>query len=89
MKEVTIGLNSETDRVETAARSGALNRRSFIKWSAAVGGTMAVTGGFAACTPGEPENEAIAGSTEIVFEEGEWKPAPCNHSCGRAVFARR
>ena len=51
-----------------------LTRRSFLKWSAALGGTAALAGGL---NYGLKAVEKAAAQTE-----GEWLSAACWHNCG-------
>ncbi|MBE3117130.1 MAG: molybdopterin-dependent oxidoreductase, partial [Candidatus Atribacteria bacterium] len=48
-----------------------LSRRSFLKWSAALGGTAALAGGL------NHGLKAVSAATQSVESEGEWKPFPC------------
>lgn len=51
----------------------ALTRRSFLKWSAALGGTTALAGGL---------NYGLKAAEETAVSEGEWIVAACWHNCG-------
>ncbi len=51
-----------------------LSRRSFLKWSAVLGSTMALAGSLSSCT--SPVKEAISD------DEGETKTVICYHNCG-------
>jgi anaerobic dimethyl sulfoxide reductase subunit A len=53
-----------------------LTRRSFLKWSSALGGTVAVAGGL---NFGLKAAEAAA---EKAASQGEWIAAACWHNCG-------
>lgn len=55
-----------------------LTRRSFLKWSAALGGTAALAGGL---TYGLRSAEALAQS-EAGADQGKWVAAACWHNCG-------
>jgi anaerobic dimethyl sulfoxide reductase subunit A len=59
-------------------KSDGLSRRSFVKWSALVGGTAALAGGLVGCglTNATPPKEG--GETKPV---GVWKTGACNHNC--------
>ncbi|MDR3053275.1 MAG: molybdopterin-dependent oxidoreductase, partial [Coriobacteriales bacterium] len=57
-----------------------IDRRSFIKWSAVLGTTAAVAGGFTACAPEGPKG--AGGDAALAVEEGEWKPALCRNMSG-------
>jgi anaerobic dimethyl sulfoxide reductase subunit A len=59
---------------------GELSRRSFVKWSAVLGGSAAMAGGFVGCTP--KEEEAGGGTAGLPIEEGEWRPALCRNCSG-------
>jgi len=52
-----------------------LSRRSFLKWSAALGGTAALAGGV---KYGFKTVEAVAQAEP----QGKWVVAPCWHDCG-------
>jgi len=52
----------------------ALTRRSFLKWSAALGGTAALAGGL--------NYGLIAAENAAAETEGEWITAACWHNCG-------
>lgn len=54
-----------------------LTRRSFLKWSVALGGLAAVTGGGA--TYGL---KAVSAAAEAEAQEGKWVTAACWHNCG-------
>ncbi|MDR1184230.1 MAG: molybdopterin-dependent oxidoreductase [Coriobacteriales bacterium] len=67
---------------ESQGKTGSgLSRRSFVKWSAALGGTAALSVGFMGCaseqTPPSESPAATAG-------EGVWKPALCRNMSGCA-----
>ena len=49
-----------------------LTRRSFLKWSAALGGTAVLAGGM------EYGLKAVEAAVETAASEGEWKPAACD-----------
>jgi anaerobic dimethyl sulfoxide reductase subunit A len=53
-----------------------MTRRSFLKWSAALGGTAALAGGI---SYGLNAMETAAAASET---EGKWVPAACWHNCG-------
>lgn len=57
-----------------------LSRRSFLKWSAALGGSAVLAGGF---NYGLKAAEAAA---EAVDMQGKWIPAACWHNCGGRCF---
>jgi anaerobic dimethyl sulfoxide reductase subunit A len=65
---------SEKNAIFQALTETALTRRSFLKWSAALGGTAALAGGLKF---GLKAVESAAQS-----EEGEWRTAICWHNCG-------
>jgi len=54
-----------------------LTRRSFLKWSAALGGTAALAGGI---SYGLKAAEAAAES--LATDEGKWVSVACWHNCG-------
>jgi anaerobic dimethyl sulfoxide reductase subunit A len=58
-----------------------LSRRSFVKWSAVLGGSAALAGGFVGCAPSK---EAPKDESGLPVEEGEWKPALCRNMSGCA-----
>src|SRR3990172_1770349 len=51
-----------------------LTRRSFLKWSAALGGTAALAGGLG--------YGLKAAEAAIAADEGKWVPVACWHNCG-------
>jgi anaerobic dimethyl sulfoxide reductase subunit A len=53
-----------------------LTRRSFLKWSAALGGTAAMVGGVSVGL------KAVNAASEKAASEGEWITAACWHNCG-------
>ncbi|MGD2155906.1 MAG: molybdopterin-dependent oxidoreductase [Anaerolineales bacterium] len=53
-----------------------LSRRSFLKWSAALGGTAALAGGLGVGL------KAIENAAEQEAAEGKWISAACWHNCG-------
>jgi anaerobic dimethyl sulfoxide reductase subunit A len=53
-----------------------MTRRSFLKWSAALGGTAAIAGGV------KFGLKAVKSAAERVANEGEWLSAACWHNCG-------
>jgi anaerobic dimethyl sulfoxide reductase subunit A len=61
--------------ITKALHETVLTRRSFLKWSAAIGGTAALAGGL---TYGLKASEKIAENTD----DGEWVVAPCWNNCG-------
>jgi anaerobic dimethyl sulfoxide reductase subunit A len=65
---------SETNFLNKALDDTVLTRRSFLKWSAALGGTAALSGGL---TYGF---HALASQGEAA--QGEWVTAACWHNCG-------
>ena len=58
----------------------ALTRRSFIKWSAALGGTAALSGGLGHGL------KAVKAATEKAANEGKWVPAACWGNCGGRCY---
>ena len=67
---------SEKNFLARALNETVLTRRSFLKWSAALGGTAALAGGL---SYGLKSMEAAAQEDE---SEGEWISAACWHNCG-------
>jgi len=53
-----------------------LTRRSFLKWSAALGGTAALAGGI------NYGFKAIEATAQAENQQGEWITAACWHNCG-------
>ncbi len=68
---------SENNFLTKALTDTVLTRRSFLKWSAALGGTAALAGGL---SYGLKKVEAIAG--QQAGDEGKWVSAACWHNCG-------
>ena len=67
---------SEENILTKALSKTLLTRRSFLKWSAALGGTAVMAGKLDfGLKPAEVAPEA-------ADEEGEWIPAACWHNCG-------
>jgi anaerobic dimethyl sulfoxide reductase subunit A len=67
---------SESNVLTKALTETVLTRRSFLKWSAALGGTAALAGGLSyGLKAAETAAVAAAG-------EGEWITAACWHNCG-------
>jgi len=67
---------TEKDFLMKSLTDTLLSRRSFLKWSAALGGTAALAGGV---NFGLKTVEAAAKSAEA---EGRWVPVACWHNCG-------
>ncbi|MDR1184020.1 MAG: molybdopterin-dependent oxidoreductase [Coriobacteriales bacterium] len=55
-----------------------LSRRGFVKWSALVGGTAALSGGLFGCGMKESERPPAGGDKT---ETGSWKTVPCIFNC--------
>lgn len=67
---------SENNFLNKALDNTVLNRRSFLKWSGALGGTAVLAGGLSyGLKMAEATNDAAAA-------EGEWITAACWHNCG-------
>ena len=66
---------SENNFLNKALDDTVLNRRSFLKWSGALGGTAVLAGGL---SYGLKMAEA---NSETDTEEGKWVTAPCWHNC--------
>jgi anaerobic dimethyl sulfoxide reductase subunit A len=67
---------SEENVITKALKETLLTRRSFLKWSAALGGTAALSGGI------DYGLKAVETAAEVAQSEGEWIPAACWHNCG-------
>lgn len=68
---------SEQSLVMKALTDVTLKRRSFLKWSAALSGTAALSGGLSRKLGPAPSEFARAAASE-----GEWITAACWHNCG-------
>jgi anaerobic dimethyl sulfoxide reductase subunit A len=68
---------SEKDFLTKALTDTAVTRRSFLKWSAALGGTAALAGGLKF---GLKAVEAASG--KAAGDGGKWIAAACWHNCG-------
>ncbi len=64
---------TEKNFLTKALTDTVLSRRSFLKWSAALGGTAALAGGL------KSGLKAIEGAS--AASEGEWRTAACWHNC--------
>lgn len=67
---------AEKDFLTKALTDIALTRRSFLKWSAVLGGTAALAGGVSYGL------RAVSAVAEKAAEEGKWVPVACWHNCG-------
>ena len=67
---------SETNPLTKALTNTKMTRRSFLKWSSALGGAAVVTGGLGFGLQKARELTARAAT------EGEWVTAACWHNCG-------
>lgn len=67
---------TEESVISRALNQTLLTRRSFLKWSAALGGTAAMAGGF------DYGLKAVESAAEELDENGEWILAACWHNCG-------
>lgn len=56
-----------------------MNRRSFLKWSAAVGGTAALATTIGSGLTSAP---TAAAATDVAPAEGKWVSVACWHNCG-------
>ena len=65
---------SEKNFIKKALTETVMTRRSFLKWSAALGGTAALAGGL--------EFGLKAAKTAAQTPQGEWRTAICWHNCG-------
>ena len=68
---------SNNDLVSKTLMDTLLSRRSFMKWSAAIGGTAAVAGGM-----GLSSLNAVAADAPVQQSGGKWVVAACWHNCG-------
>ncbi len=73
---------SENNFLRKALTETVLTRRSFLKWSAALGGTAALAGGF---TYGL---KAVKAAGEAAAAEEKWVTAACWHNCGGRCLVR-
>lgn len=69
----------EKDFLTKALSEVILSRRSFVKWSAALGGAAALSGGLKF---GLKTAKTASAETVSVEAEGKWVPAACWHNCG-------
>jgi anaerobic dimethyl sulfoxide reductase subunit A len=67
---------SEENVISKALSQTLLTRRSFLKWSAALGGTAALAGGL------DYGFKAVEAAGAEADTEGEWISAACWHNCG-------
>ena len=67
---------SETSFLKKALTETVLTRRSFIKWSAALGGTAALAGGL------NYGLKVVAAETKNAASPAQWTPVACWHNCG-------
>ena len=67
---------SEKNFLTRALTETALTRRSFLKWSAALGGTAVLAGGV------KSGLKVVEAATEAAASQGEWITAACWHNCG-------
>ncbi len=67
---------SNNDQLAITLKDTLLSRRSFLKWSAAVGGTAIVANSL------DLGLKAIEASAQADASAGEWIPAACWHNCG-------
>ncbi|HKJ27004.1 MAG TPA: molybdopterin-dependent oxidoreductase [Anaerolineales bacterium] len=65
---------TEKNFLNKALNDTLLTRRSFLKWSAALGGTAAIAGGL--------NYGLTAAKNAAASDEGEWINAACWHNCG-------
>ncbi|MBK8899678.1 MAG: molybdopterin-dependent oxidoreductase [Anaerolineaceae bacterium] len=70
---------SENNFLNKALDNTVLNRRSFLKWSGALGGTAVLAGGLKIGL--QPIATALS-TPAASREEGEWISAACWHNCG-------
>ena len=67
---------SENELLTKTMMDSVLSRRSFMKWSAALGGTAAIAGGLSVGL------QALQTAAQAAESEGTWIPAACWHNCG-------
>ena len=67
---------SESNVLTKALTETVLTRRSFLKWSAALGGTAALAGGL------NYGFKAAQTAAVAAAGEGKWTPVACWHNCG-------
>jgi anaerobic dimethyl sulfoxide reductase subunit A len=67
---------SEKNFLTKALTETALTRRSFLKWSAALGGTAVMAGGVRSGL------KVVEAATAAAVGQGEWITAACWHNCG-------
>ncbi|MFW6098033.1 MAG: twin-arginine translocation signal domain-containing protein, partial [Chloroflexota bacterium] len=70
---------SQENFITKALNDTVLSRRTFLKWSGALGGTAALAGGL---NYGFKPSTPVADETQASGEEGEWISAACWHNCG-------
>ena len=66
----------ENSFLRKALTETVLTRRSFLKWSAALGGTAALAGGL------NYGLKAVKAVTASAAAEPKWVPVACWHNCG-------
>ncbi|MBT7074796.1 MAG: molybdopterin-dependent oxidoreductase [Anaerolineae bacterium] len=67
---------TEKDFLSKALTDTALTRRSFLKWSAALGGSAVLAGGV------QSGLKTVSAAVESQAQEGKWVTAACWHNCG-------
>jgi anaerobic dimethyl sulfoxide reductase subunit A len=67
---------SEKKSLKKTLNESVLSRRSFLKWSAALGGSAALAGGL------NVGFKAVAAAPEPAEDQGKWVMAACWHNCG-------
>jgi anaerobic dimethyl sulfoxide reductase subunit A len=67
---------SEKNSLKKALNKSVLSRRSFLKWSAALGGSAALAGGL------KVGFNAVEAAPEPAEDRGQWISAACWHNCG-------
>ncbi len=68
------------DNILTRALDAALTRRSFLKWSSVLGGTVALADGLDFGLKAIGQNAPL--SANAASGEGKWVTAACWHNCG-------
>ena len=73
---------SEKNFLTKALTETALTRRSFLKWSAALGGTAVLAGEMSSGL------KMVKAIYEQAANQGEWRTAICWHNCGGRCLLR-
>jgi anaerobic dimethyl sulfoxide reductase subunit A len=73
---------SNEDFLTKALTDTAVNRRTFLKWSGALGGTAVLAGGLNYGFKQVSATETANSAGQRAAPEGEWVTAACWHNCG-------